>query len=335
MKQEIIQPYIEKGLVTERAHPEFQELSIYNYTNKCQIDGAWDEVTLQCRGLVINTKTGEIIAKPFPKFFNLEERKSEIPSEQPYIFEKYDGSLGILYWIGDLPYIATRGSFESDQAIWATKWFRENIKDYSLYDRNSTYLFEIIYPENRIVVQYNFSGLVLLAVRNTETGIEQFESKDFSPILKCKQYEPMALDKLKELETENAEGFVVFYPESGLRIKLKFEEYKRLHRIVTCVTSRSIWDALRSGSDLTEILERVPDEFYKWVKELKTKLESKYKSIEETSLVAKNTVIKMESRKEQAIWLKANIPQYMGIIFAMLDGKDYSQLIWNLLKPSE
>ncbi|HRF99146.1 MAG TPA: hypothetical protein PLZ51_28235, partial [Aggregatilineales bacterium] len=66
---------------------------------------------------------------------------------------KMDGSLGILYrWQGAY-YIATRGNFDSDQAIWATIFLRTHYDLHNLADEY-TLLFEIIYPDNRIVVNY-------------------------------------------------------------------------------------------------------------------------------------------------------------------------------------
>ena len=174
-----IREYIKSGLIKENIHPDNENIRIYNYTHECQFDRKWDEVTTTCRGLIMNILTGKIIARPFPKFFNLQEHldvfKKELPTEEPIITEKVDGSLGILYWLKTkklclrcgslesencinneehefsmLPWIATRGSFTSDQAIWATGWFRRNV-DYSNLPKDITLLFEIIYKENRIV----------------------------------------------------------------------------------------------------------------------------------------------------------------------------------------
>lgn len=64
-----IKPYIEKKLISEQAHPENPDVRIFNYTQTCQFDKKWDEVTMQCRGLIMNIKTGEILARPFPNFF--------------------------------------------------------------------------------------------------------------------------------------------------------------------------------------------------------------------------------------------------------------------------
>src|SRR3990167_2407750 len=176
MTYEQIKPYIEKGLISEQSHPLNENVKIFNYTQRCQFSREWDDITKQCRGLIIDVKSGKILARPFPKFFNYEEHIQNawpIPSELPIITEKYDGSLGILYWLpGDArPWIATRGSFMSEQAQWATEWFRKNVAHQGI-PRSYTHLFEIIYPQNRIVVSYDFEGLILLSIRVTESGGE-------------------------------------------------------------------------------------------------------------------------------------------------------------------
>jgi RNA ligase len=138
----ILNHYIEKGLVIKQDHPTLP-LSIYNYSRTCQYDKLWDEVTLDCRGLVLDSE-GNVVAKPFPKFFNMEELSdSEIPNESFEVYEKMDGSLGIaFYYKGDW-IVATRGSFVSEQAVKGT----EMLKKYPIehLDKNNTYLFEIIY----------------------------------------------------------------------------------------------------------------------------------------------------------------------------------------------
>ena len=127
---EQIKPYIDKKLVGMGFHPENPDVRIFNYTQQCQFDKAWDDITKQCRGLILNVKTGEVLARPFPKFFNYGEHVEKgwpIPTETPEVYEKLDGSLGILYYLNGKPWIATRGSFTSDQAVWATNWWRKNV----------------------------------------------------------------------------------------------------------------------------------------------------------------------------------------------------------------
>jgi RNA ligase len=66
--------YFEKGLVYKQTHPTLP-LTIWNYSEKVQYENLWDEITLQTRGLVTDDK-GNIVAKPFKKFFNIEEKKT-------------------------------------------------------------------------------------------------------------------------------------------------------------------------------------------------------------------------------------------------------------------
>ena len=117
----ILSKYIDEGLVIKQVHPTLP-LSIYNYSRECQYGGKWDDITLNCRGLVLDDG-GNVIAKPFPKFFNYEEHIAEesklppIPNENFEVYEKMDGSLGIVFNYDGEWYMATRGSFQSDQAI--------------------------------------------------------------------------------------------------------------------------------------------------------------------------------------------------------------------------
>ena len=327
MDLELLQEMQVQGYVSVQQHPE-AELYIYNYTPKTQYDRVWNEVTLQCRGLILNA-AAEIAARPFPKFFNLGEMENQyIPNEPFEVYEKMDGSLGILYWLEDQAFIATRGSFASDQAIRATAMLRDKYEDaLERLDRSRTYLFEIIYPENRIVVDYGDSeALVLLAVLDTQTGSDlPLENIGF-PVVK--RFDGIQdINQLKQLEEDNREGFVVKF-QSGLRYKIKFEEYLRIHRIVTQVSSISIWEYLATGQPIEQILERVPDEFYQWVHLMKGSLQESYELIEKQ---CKQDFKVLPSRKETALYFM-QCP-YPTVLFAMLDNRPYDQLIWKRIRP--
>ena len=103
---EILKKYESDSLVSIRKHPEAELYSV-NYTQKVQYDRLWDEITTQTRGLIIDSE-GNVVAKPFRKFFNFEEHQpDEIPQLPFEVFEKVDGSLGILFWLNDKPFIGT------------------------------------------------------------------------------------------------------------------------------------------------------------------------------------------------------------------------------------
>ncbi|WP_201374000.1 RNA ligase [Ktedonobacter robiniae] len=123
----------------------------------------------------IAVRQHNIVARPFPEFFNLDEaiaNGEQLPAEDFEVTEKLDGSLGILYWLDGEPRLATRGSFTSNQALVGTKIFQERYGSAYFYP-DFTYLFEIIYLANRIVVDYKgMEDIILLAIIETKTGRE-------------------------------------------------------------------------------------------------------------------------------------------------------------------
>lgn len=344
MTYDQIKPYIEKGLVSEQVHPENPDVRIFNYTQTCQFAQTWDDITRQCRGLILNVKTGEILARPFPKFFNYGEHVTKgwaIPTTKPEIYEKLDGSLGIYYQLNDKPWIATRGSFTSDQAKWATEWWRANVSEKADQMPGITHLFEIIYPQNRIVVSYDYSGLVHLVSLDNESHNPLPVSWD-EPMRHARKIESESVTELLALDEPNSEGFVVFYPEENVRMKIKFPEYVRLHRIVTGVSEIAIWEMLRDGKPLAYILENVPDEFYKWVEATKNKLVSEFQKIQNTA--QEDYVLTLDSiqppgTKEEypeyrkAFAINAQTRKYPSLLFALLDKKPTHPLIWRMVRP--
>lgn len=320
---------VSSGYLTAQKHPS-ANLWIFNYTAKTQYDRYWIDETIMSRGLIVSGG-GEIIARPFEKFFNVGEYEKQFPDEPFDVYEKLDGSLGILYWIHDTPRIATRGSFTSKQAVKATNMLHRKYPRLHL-DRRQTYLFEIIYPDNKIVVDYGqMEDLVLLAVRETETGKEEDMQGVNVPFPKVKKIEWSGeLMQLVDVQDELKEGFVVRY-QSGLRLKIKFSEYVRLHKLVTGVTSKVVWEHLKSGKGVDEMLSRVPDEFYVWVKHTKEGLEKDFNDIETSVRSVVETARELDTRKEQAALIRKTT--HPGVAFAMLDGKGFSKLIWDLVRP--
>lgn len=323
-----LQAQIQLGFIEVQKHAE-AELFIYNYTQLAQFENVWNEMTLQCRGLILDDK-GNVVARPFGKFFNLGEQENQrIPATDFEVYEKMDGSLGILYWHDNQPYIATRGSFHSVQAQKANEMLQKQYA-HILPQLNPafTYLFEIIYPENRIVVNYGErEELVLLGVIETQTGIEQPLVDVGFPMVK--KWEGLSdIYALKTLAEDNREGFVIKFAD-GLRYKVKFEEYVRIHRIVTRVSSLSIWEFLLSGQEMGELLERVPDEFFQWVKLTHDQLWAQFYAIEAE---AKAEFKVLESRKETALYFQTC--KYPSILFGMLDNKNYAPTIWRMIRPT-
>lgn len=327
MDLQLLQQMIAQDYIKVNKHPN-AELYIYNYTQYAQFERVWNEVTLACRGLILND-TNEIIARPFPKFFNLGEPEAqELPATSFQVFDKLDGSLGILYWLDNKPFIASRGSFSSEQSEKANGLLYQKYAEVIPYlNPNFTYLFEIIYPENRVVVDYgDDEKLVLILIIETKTGIEiPLEDIGF-PLVK--EYTNFSkIEELTQQQWENHEGFVIRF-ENGFRVKVKFEEYVRLHRILTQFSTVDIWECLSGEQSLHALLENVPDEFFDWVKKVESDLKMQFQAIEED---CKKYFKVLETRKETAMYFLSH--PHKDVLFNMLDERDYAKTIWRKIKP--
>ena len=346
---EVLNKYFEEGLVYKQVHPTLP-LTIWNYTEKVQYEGLWDDVTLQTRGLVTDDK-GNVVARPFKKFFNIEEER-HTPTSEFDVYEKMDGSLGILFNYEGQWVLATRGSFASDQSL--KGFFMLQKYDFKKLHKDYTYLFEIIYDDNRIVVKYDYEDLVLLGMINTETGYEvDLYGEGVDVRLKnmvnnlgfkvVKKYDGIRdYTELKDKVEQNAEGFVVrFY--NGDRMKVKGVEYLRLHKLMTNVSTTSVWEMLSEDKDVLEILKDVPDEFYKKIKMYVQELRyNHYQFGERAGKIYQyfrygkyGDRDPEPSKKEFALHLQEcdTHPKIKALCFMMWDGKSTDKVIWNYLKP--
>lgn len=254
--------YVGRGLVSCRNAPDAPHLSTYCYTQRCVVDGAWDDVTTIARGIVLDHAERVVRALPFPKFFNYGERGVDVPACPFVAEEKMDGSLGIVFHDGTRWRAATKGSLDSEQARWASERIPDGL------ERGHTYLFEIIYQANRIVVPYAFEGLVLLSAY-TLTGHEWHpeELDELASTIGVRRPQRSAFatfaDMLRDVEGFKAdrEGYVVRF-EDGTRLKVKGAEYLRVHRLISRVTPLGVWDVLASGDDWRAVMAQLPDEFH-------------------------------------------------------------------------
>jgi RNA ligase len=350
-----LEKYVEDGLLEVNKHPT-EDLYIYNYSRKTQYESLWDDVTIQCRGLVLDGK-GEIIAKAFDKFFNIEEEKDlSWECEHVWVQEKMDGSLGILFHYNDNWHMATRGSFTSDQAIKGMEILKKKY-DLKRFMPEAVYICEIIYPENRIVVDYaGEEKIVFLSVSSNDTELNWntavlvfsgsgIEYEDIVMSNLVFDADATMADHLKAKNEENREGYVLRFWPSNKRVKIKFTEYVRLHKILTGISNIDIWEHLKAERDVNELLENVPDEFDKWVKSTVSDL--RYACYQYREYCGKlhdyfrygkyGDREPEPTKKEYAEHLiTCNVhPKVRPICFAMWDGKNkkVDDIIWKLVKP--
>lgn len=311
-------------------------LTLFNYTAAATFERRWNFFERTSRGLIINNQTGEIIARPFDKFFNWGEGERITDASILSVTEKMDGSLGILYRHNGQFKIATRGSFDSDQALWATKHLNEryDLKSFDLDYDYLTLLFEIIYPENRVVVDYGrHKGLTLLAARDRFDGfylshpclVDMGECFGFSVVNQCDFSDPAELLKAKKTLPPNNEGWVVEFSDRQ-RFKFKGDEYLRLHRLVSSLSFKNTLAAFVDGN-VQEIIDTVPDEFLddvkSWINEIQ---ETTYDITKQVTEAFKDAPT--SDRKTFAMWVTTEHQDMASYLFAMLDGRDITPMIY-------
>lgn len=383
--------YVDGNDLMKSVHQEFIRvarhnelpLCLYTYTQKAVFDGTWSDATRKSRGMVVED-TGEIVGRCMPKFFNYSEHVNgkeyagQLPVAQDFkIFAKMDGSMGTAFFYDDDWHVASKGSFHSEQAEWATKFLRKKLADgeneymsklngfamhatsFDPLDRQKTYVCEIIYPTNRIVVDYGaLEDLVLLTVFDNETGEECMNEErklewgwvgsvvpEFDPHgIDVAELQLLADENVLVAEDEDrtvggtaAEGYVVRF-EGGQRCKIKLSDYLRLHKILTQCNERTIWEAVSQGTSLHDFVENVPDEFHDWVLSVHKRLIADHASLlsewEEEFYAVKFRAGEGCSRKEFA--LEALGSPHGAALFLHYDENDekLNELAWKKLRPA-
>lgn len=357
------------GYVKVQKHNELP-LLIYNYTPKAQYDNRWNSITKKTRGLILDSE-GFVVARPFDKFFNWGDFANNNQGgwqheDEVEVTDKVDGSLGILYPSSLTPTgfgIATRGSFHSVQAEHATAWLQKNYNpNTGAFHPGSTYLFEIVYPQNRIVVDYGQDdALYLIGVRDTQTGI-LFSIRDrqisISEEPRGRQAATPSIPRTQVLEyssfgeflrkyrpPKGVEGCVVRNVVTGEQLKFKTEEYCALHKIVFGLNAVTVWEALQDSTGAwNRLLDSLPvGSIKQWAADTALGLMQQYTEIWITVREAFKDVDDTmgsdpgdyrEWRKGVAGFIILEYPGVQQYLFGLLDNKDISGMIWKNIKPS-
>ncbi len=336
---------IESGHIRRQGHPTLP-LSILKYTPLTSYSGEWTTLREHCRGLVVDNE-GNIVINCMPKFYNSGEPRGikdlEICKDLKYtVTNKMDGSLiQVTPYKGEL-LVTSSGSFTSPQALKAI----DLIKKFKLEDEivtGFTYIFEIIYPENRIVLDYGDQEmLTLLTVRSNGSGKEldihdthPGVSDVFKKFDKVQKTNMTIEDINKQLGREdfiNQEGFIVKF-SNGKRVKFKYDKYVKLHKAMSNLNEKTIWENLKDGIDIEDKLEHLPDELFSFVKETVFNLREQFKKVESEAIAAFYKVDLLAERKDQAKYIFTEHKEFAPLIFCMLDQKSYNDKIWKIIEP--
>lgn len=328
------------GLVKGKRDPLGSPLTLYEYTPQAMGEREWDDTLASCRGLVVDDDW-RIVASPFRKFFNLGERPEtkleNLPAEVPMASEKLDGSLIIIFndphqkrWRA-----VTRGAWESEQAQWAQKRIDANrLLGDGIGRITTTYCCELIAPWNRVVIPYNREELVLLAA--FEPGGYELKVADVDAEWigadRAIRYEQMSIEDAKARESAKLDEGWVFRYSNGLRVKLKYAEYVRLHRIVTGFSARRMLESLAEGNDPLDTTAGLHDDFLAWYERELASLKAKHAKVVAEVNESWAKIPPTEDRKQTALAWKGGVRQALWpLMFRRLDGGDWQRQAWKLV----
>lgn len=335
--------YHEEGKLRHSVDPS-GDLHIWCYSQATVYNRDWDDLTRLCRGLVTDAD-GYVVSRPFPKFFNWGEPEApgpEITQGPFWAYDKEDGTLIIVGTDRDGGVVvSTKGSFST----WHSEAAREMLEGWKPVP-GSTAIFELIHPDNRIVIDYGQrKDLVLLGAVANETGEDHFTPENYA--IESGWYgelvKPRAFNLQNMLRTvqdpeagPNREGFVLLWPNPdgpSPRVKIKFAQYIQLHATLSRLSNVAVWEALSNGT-FEALLEIVPDEMYDKVRECADELNQRFVRIKVDAQFLKAAADHFDTRKEQADFLLKQHNDLAPIVFKMLDGRNVDHMIWSQIKPA-
>jgi hypothetical protein len=222
----------------------------------------WTDLTIQTRGIVLDSLDNwKVVNFPFTKFFNIHESSAAVVDWSSASFqEKVDGSLIFIYFVerlnrwmistsGTCNAFAAEARFGKSFGQIVTEVLTKNFKDintfYSKLQKNICYMFELESSYNQVVVNQgdNEGRLTILGARNLDTleelSLNSSELARIQPLSVVKTY-PITQDTMinfvNSRPAQDAEGLVVCDSQFN-RIKVKSEEYIKIHRAVGGILS--------------------------------------------------------------------------------------------------
>jgi RNA ligase len=197
--------------------------------------------------------------------------------------------------------------------------------------------------QNRIVVNYDSeeNDLILLAVKDIDKEYPLY-SEYFNAFNRVKevfmQLEQLRLEQMRP-EFINEEGFVVKY-KNGFRVKLKYKEYCRLHKTISNVNEKFVWEFLSEGKSIEQLGENIPDETFQFIRDMAKVLVSDFDLIYGYAHVFYDDICRImqasDETDKKSFALRAtspNMKKFSGMLFRLWDGKEIDDLVWKYIKP--
>lgn len=229
-------------------HSMSEPLVLLNYHHIDSPPG--DPICDECRGLILDTDTWNVVSRSFRRFYNLgDPHAAKIDWENAELTSKVDGSLVVFYNYRRKWRFQTRGNISAEGTVPAGRWtFSERVL--GLFDRhgltvedvlgglpeNHCVVCEYVGPYNRIVTPYEEEDLYLLDIIDKDTGVGVATmgiSWPFSIVAGISSWDHTpegVLSMARELP-KLSEGFVVC-DAWDQRVKVKNPAYLALYHLV-------------------------------------------------------------------------------------------------------
>ena len=300
--------------------------------------------TRELRGIVFDSVSGEVVARPFPKFFNLGEDACTVTEDtEVSANEKIDGSLVTAFVYNQRIQLASKGSLNSwvtQEAIQLlTANHKKLVKD--LYDRGYTTIFEYISKDKPVVIHYPHSKLIFVGARSTYSGelmtpevIVEIAERYNVPYAHIQFQNVQAWEIKKSIRNKEGIEGVVAYADSANIAKIKTEWYFLLNKYSPMnLTEKQIRKAFFEQT-IDDIYSSLPEASKQRVNEVIAKITKRIeKRVKEVSEFFE-TVNTSISRKEFALLVQKSVkPEQRSIYYAVqFYGKSVEEAVFEYFK---
>jgi len=304
-----------------------------------------DPVARELRGIVFDDR-GNLVARPFHKFFNLGEQLCEVSEDETAVSTlKIDGSLAIAFeYRGDLVF-ASKGSFKSFVVEGAYRLADDRIRDLVHEFRGKTVLFEYVDPNHPVVLTYPKPELRLIGIRDNASGeyipateiVEIAESYEL-PHTTIVHSDTTVGEIAKEVRGWQGEEGVVAYAESDL-CKIKSQWYLRTHSVASWIVAENMSvvekrvKKMYINNEIDDIYPHLPETHREIVDRIIRKAN---KEIEDFTKTVKAVLAKVSemSRKNAAIRMKelGVDKAVMAVVFRVMSGISVEQAVYESFK---
>lgn len=340
---DLLNQYEKDSKLISNKHP-ILDCIVWNYSRSTQYNNDWNKVTIKARALVTDLE-GNVLNNPLPKFFNFEEKGGKyalnykkIDKEPIKLYKKYDGCLIVIFyyhkhnqWI-----VMSRGSFDSEFSKRAEDTIVKEGYDLNKLSKDHTYCLELTSPDNKIVVDYKETKLTLLAIRHNDTGIEEdIHDTEYNDVFNVAELSDLNiskrddLSKIKDIDTEQEEGYVVKQGQN--RCKIKFHTYIRLHSFKASINNSNILNYIMNpDAKIESLLDQAPDEMYQEIKDKIDSFHNEFNIIKEQVELDYLKYKDITSDKYFARDIKTH--PYKSLLFNLRKQKDITLPIWKIIQ---